>query len=318
MPGTRNPVFVRDGTVIGLSICEDIWYAGGPLQEQVIRGGAEVVINLSASPYHAGKAQGRRRMLCTRAADNLAVVCYANLVGAQDEIVYDGNSLIVDEQGQILAEGEMFVEDLVVADVELDAVFNARLHDPRLRKERALIPARARRASSCRWAATRPPRPRRGRPRWHSRKRGRKWRHRHRGRDPAGPGATRGGRAARPGDRGLHRPGARHPRLRAQERIRHGGARPFGRRGFGAHRLHRRRCHRRQARGRGLDALPVHLGRIQGGRRGPGPIARNPLLLDSDPGHVRDRAGGAGAGLQRPARRMPPRRTSRRASAATT
>jgi NAD+ synthase (glutamine-hydrolysing) len=138
MPGTRNPVFVRGGTVIGLSICEDIWYAGGPLQEQVIRGGAEVVINLSASPYHAGKAQGRRRMLCTRAADNLAVVCYANLVGAQDEIVYDGNSLIVDEQGQILAEGEMFVEDLVVADVELDAVFNARLHDPRLRKERAL------------------------------------------------------------------------------------------------------------------------------------------------------------------------------------
>ena len=138
MPGTRNPVFVRDGTVIGLSICEDIWYAGGPLQEQVIRGGAEIVINLSASPFHAGKAQGRRRMLCTRAADNLAVVCYANLVGAQDEIVYDGNSLIVDEQGQILAEGEMFVEDLVVADVELDAVFNARLHDPRLRKERAL------------------------------------------------------------------------------------------------------------------------------------------------------------------------------------
>jgi NAD+ synthase (glutamine-hydrolysing) len=138
MPGTRNPVFARDGTVIGLSICEDIWYAGGPLQEQVIRGGAEVVINLSASPYHAGKAQNRRRMLCTRAADNLAVVCYANLVGGQDEIVYDGNSLIVDEQGQILAEGEMFVEDLVVADVDLDAVFNARLHDPRLRKERAL------------------------------------------------------------------------------------------------------------------------------------------------------------------------------------
>jgi NAD+ synthase (glutamine-hydrolysing) len=138
MPGTRNPVFVRDGTVIGLSICEDIWIAGGPLQEQVIRGGAEVVINLSASPYHAGKAQGRRRMLCTRASDNLAVVCYVNLVGAQDEIVYDGNSLIIDEQGQILAEGEMFAEDLIVADVDLDAVFNARLHDPRLRKERAL------------------------------------------------------------------------------------------------------------------------------------------------------------------------------------
>src|SRR5438552_18825030 len=82
----------------------------------------------------------RRRMLCTRAADNLAVVCYVNLVGGQDEIVYDGASLIVDEQGQVVAEGEMFVEDLVIADLDLDSVFNARLHDPRLRKGRALDP----------------------------------------------------------------------------------------------------------------------------------------------------------------------------------
>jgi NAD+ synthase (glutamine-hydrolysing) len=138
MSGTRNPVFVRGGTVIGVNICEDIWYPGGPVEEQVIRGGAEVVINLSASPYHAGKAQTRKRMLCTRAADNLAVVCYVNLVGGQDEIVYDGCSLIVDEQGQVLAEGAMFEEDLVIADVDLEAVFSARLHDPRLRKGRAL------------------------------------------------------------------------------------------------------------------------------------------------------------------------------------
>jgi NAD+ synthase (glutamine-hydrolysing) len=140
MPGTRNPVFVRGGTVIGVNICEDIWYPGGPVEEQVIRGGAEIVLNLSASPYHAGKAMARRRMLCTRASDNLAVVCYVNLVGGQDEIVYDGASLIVDEQGQVLAEGEMFVEDLVIADLDLDSVFNARLHDPRLRKGRALDP----------------------------------------------------------------------------------------------------------------------------------------------------------------------------------
>jgi len=138
MPARRSPVFVRDGTVIGVSICEDIWYPGGPVEEQVIRGGAEIIFNLSASPYHAGKAQGRRRMLCTRAADNLAIVCYVNLVGGQDEVVFDGASLIMDEQGQVLAEGEMFEEDFVVADVDLDAVFNARLHDPRLRKERAL------------------------------------------------------------------------------------------------------------------------------------------------------------------------------------
>lgn len=140
MPGTRNPVFVRGGTVIGVNICEDIWYPGGPVEEQVIRGGAEIIVNLSASPYHAGKALARRRMLCTRASDNLAVVCYVNLVGAQDEIVYDGASLIVDEQGQVLAEGRMFEEDLVIADVDFESVFNARLHDPRLRKGRALDP----------------------------------------------------------------------------------------------------------------------------------------------------------------------------------
>jgi NAD+ synthase (glutamine-hydrolysing) len=124
--------------VIGINICEDIWYPGGPVEEQVIRGGAEIIINVSASPYHAGKAQVRKRMLCTRAADNLAVVCYVNLIGGQDEIVYDGCSLIVDEQGQVLAEGKMFEPDLVIADVDLQAVFSARLHDPRLRKGRAL------------------------------------------------------------------------------------------------------------------------------------------------------------------------------------
>ncbi|HTO89715.1 MAG TPA: NAD+ synthase [Candidatus Sulfotelmatobacter sp.] len=138
MPSTSNPVFVREGAVIGVNICEDIWYSGGPVEEQVFRGGAEVVINVSASPYHAGKAQQRRRMLCTRAADNLVVVCYVNLVGGQDEVIYDGCSLIIDQQGQVLADGAMFQEDLLVADVNLDDVFNARLHNPLLRKGRVL------------------------------------------------------------------------------------------------------------------------------------------------------------------------------------
>jgi NAD+ synthase (glutamine-hydrolysing) len=137
MPGQRNPVFVLGGTIIGVNVCEDIWYPGGPVEEQVLRGGAELILNVSASPYHAGKAQARRRMMRTRASDNLAIVCYVNLVGAQDEIVYDGSSLIVDEQGQVLAEGRPFEEDLVVADVDLEVVFSARLHDPRLRKGRA-------------------------------------------------------------------------------------------------------------------------------------------------------------------------------------
>ncbi len=132
-----SPVFARGAGVFGVNICEDIWYPGEPLDDQVIHGGAEVIVNISASPYHAGKAQARKRMLCTRASDNLVVVAYVNLVGGQDEILFDGGSLIVDHTGRIVAEGEMFDQDLVVADVELDAVFNARLHDARLRKRAA-------------------------------------------------------------------------------------------------------------------------------------------------------------------------------------
>jgi NAD+ synthase (glutamine-hydrolysing) len=138
MSERRSVVFARGGTVFGVNVCEDIWLSGGPSEEQVVRGGAEVILNLSASPYHEGKADERRRMISTRAADNLAIVCYVNLVGGQDEILFDGSSLIFDEKGEVLAEGAPFAEDLVVADVDLDEVFNSRLHDTRLRKERAL------------------------------------------------------------------------------------------------------------------------------------------------------------------------------------
>jgi len=138
MPASTTPVFARGRSVIGINICEDIWYPGGPVEEQVIRGGAEVVVNISASPYHAGKLQARQRMLSTRASDSLVVVCYVNLVGGQDEVVYDGNSMILNQSGEIVAEAGQFVEDLLVADVDLDDVFNARLHDPRLRKGRAM------------------------------------------------------------------------------------------------------------------------------------------------------------------------------------
>ena len=138
MAERHSLVFARDGMVFGVNVCEDIWLSGGPSEEQVVRGGAEIILNLSASPYHEGKATERRRMISTRAADTLAIVCYVNLVGGQDEIVFDGSSLICDQHGEVLAEGAAFAEDLVVTDVDLDEVFNARLHDPRLRKERSL------------------------------------------------------------------------------------------------------------------------------------------------------------------------------------
>jgi len=137
-PERETRVFRREDAVFGVNVCEDIWIAGGPAEEQAVRGGAEIILNVSASPYHANKADERRRMIATRASDNLAVVGYVNLVGGQDEVIFDGASLVLDERGRVLAEGTMFEEDLVVADVDLDEVFNARLHDTRLRKERQI------------------------------------------------------------------------------------------------------------------------------------------------------------------------------------
>jgi NAD+ synthase (glutamine-hydrolysing) len=122
-----------DDAEMGVSICEDIWYPGGPPSEQALRGGAELLINISASPYHIDKGDARERMLATRAADNTAFVGYCNLVGGQDELVFDGRSLICSPDGQILARGKEFEEDLVVADLDLGAVFRQRLFDPRRR-----------------------------------------------------------------------------------------------------------------------------------------------------------------------------------------
>jgi len=131
--GHQCPVFNYGGIGIGVTICEDIWYEGGPASIQASHG-AEIVLNLSASPYHRGKGDSRRQMLATRARDNVCVFAMCNLVGGQDELVFDGDSMIVDEQGSVLAAGKAFEEDLVIADVQVESVFRARLHDPRWRK----------------------------------------------------------------------------------------------------------------------------------------------------------------------------------------
>src|SRR5437870_6439662 len=125
-----------NGATIGVSICEDIWYPDGPVFFQALSGGAEVIINISSSPYHAGKRHWRERMLGTRAADNTAIVAYNNLVGAQDELVFDGDSLIFNENGDLLARGKQFQEELVVADLDVKSVFRQRLHDPRRRQQK--------------------------------------------------------------------------------------------------------------------------------------------------------------------------------------
>ena len=132
--GTQCPVYVINGTPVGVSICEDIWYASGP--EVVQRAaGAEVIVNINGSPFHAGKQSFREKMLTTRATDNGVFVAYVNLVGGQDELVFDGASTIIDPEGVAIAQGGQFEEDLVVADLDVETVFRARLRDPRPRKE---------------------------------------------------------------------------------------------------------------------------------------------------------------------------------------
>ena len=134
--GTSIPVYTLGDVTFGVTICEDIWFPGEPLTAQALFGDAQLAVNLSASPYHAGKGQDRERMIATRAEDNAVIVAFCNQVGGQDELVFDGCSLVFDEDGELIARGAAFAEDLVVADLPIDRVFLERLHDPRRRKVR--------------------------------------------------------------------------------------------------------------------------------------------------------------------------------------
>ncbi|MEX2226352.1 MAG: NAD+ synthase [Dehalococcoidia bacterium] len=133
--GASSPVFVIAGVDVGVNICEDIWYPTGPSRLQALAG-AEVIVNINGSPFHRGKVQNREAMIRTRATDHAVAVCYVNAVGGQDELVFDGQSVIYDERGELLARGAAFREDLVVCDIDVEGVFQTRLRDPRRRKER--------------------------------------------------------------------------------------------------------------------------------------------------------------------------------------
>jgi NAD+ synthase (glutamine-hydrolysing) len=114
-------LFAWERQGIGVSICEDIWMDNGAVLNQA-RSGAALLINISCSPYDFGKLAQRERLLRRRAKEAGAFVCYANMVGGQDELVFDGGSLIVDPRGQILASGNQFEEDLVVADLAVETI----------------------------------------------------------------------------------------------------------------------------------------------------------------------------------------------------
>jgi NAD+ synthase (glutamine-hydrolysing) len=130
--GAAAAVIRVDGTTIGLTICEDIWEPGPPASDEALAG-AEVIVNISASPYHRGKGAQRERMLVQRARDSLAYVAFCNLVGGQDELVFDGYSLVVDQDGELVARGEQFREELVVCDIDPSTADAARLRDARHR-----------------------------------------------------------------------------------------------------------------------------------------------------------------------------------------
>jgi NAD+ synthase (glutamine-hydrolysing) len=101
--GTESPVFALGTTVVAVNICEDIWYPTGPTTRQTLAG-AELVITINASPFHAGKAQWREKMLATRAGDDLACLAFVNCVGGQDELIFDGQSFVFNEKASASAE----------------------------------------------------------------------------------------------------------------------------------------------------------------------------------------------------------------------
>jgi NAD+ synthase (glutamine-hydrolysing) len=128
-PGKRYPVYKMGAIKFGINICEDIWYPDGPASVQASHG-AEFIININASPYHMGKAGTRFKMLSTRASDNSLVIAYLNTVGGQDELVFDGHSLVINEHAGLIAEGKCFAEDDIVIDICLEEAFMKRLHAP--------------------------------------------------------------------------------------------------------------------------------------------------------------------------------------------
>ncbi|BFU96065.1 MAG: putative glutamine-dependent NAD(+) synthetase [Nitrospira sp.] len=124
-PGRRLPLVTINGTVVAVNICEDIWLPNGPTRRQAAAG-AEIIVNINASPFHLGKSRSREQMLATRARDNGVIVTYTNMVGGQDELVFDGHSVVLDHTGDLVARAKGFEEDLLVVDLNVETVARSR------------------------------------------------------------------------------------------------------------------------------------------------------------------------------------------------
>jgi NAD+ synthase (glutamine-hydrolysing) len=130
--GPGGAIIEVDGVKVGLTVCEDIWVPGPPMTDEALAG-ARLVLNISASPYQAGKGRLREQMIAQRARDSLAAVAFCALVGGQDELVFDGHSFVVDHEGDVIARAPQFAEEFLVCDVDVEAAGAARLRDTRAR-----------------------------------------------------------------------------------------------------------------------------------------------------------------------------------------
>src|SRR3954468_4737195 len=130
--GIEPALIELNGVALGLTICEDIWEPGPPATAEALAG-AQVIVNLSASPYHAGRPLERERMLVQRALDNEAIVLFCNTVGGQDELVFDGHTLAIGPTGEILARAPQFEEALITCTVDPGEAAATRLRDARHR-----------------------------------------------------------------------------------------------------------------------------------------------------------------------------------------
>jgi NAD+ synthase (glutamine-hydrolysing) len=127
--GSAGAVIDVGAERVGITVCEDMWEPGPPASDEALAG-ATLILNISASPYHAGKGEQRERMFAQRARDNIACVAFCALVGGQDELVFDGHSCVIDHTGKTIARAAQFREELIVCDIDLQAAAAARLRDP--------------------------------------------------------------------------------------------------------------------------------------------------------------------------------------------
>ncbi|HKW06517.1 MAG TPA: NAD+ synthase [Candidatus Dormibacteraeota bacterium] len=117
-PGHRAPILDFRGERLGLSVCEDCWFPAGPMAWEADHG-AQLLVNINGSPYHYGKRAPREAMVAGRARDYVSWVAWVNTVGGQDELVFDGNSVVIDPKGRVVARAGSFVEELLVYDIDL-------------------------------------------------------------------------------------------------------------------------------------------------------------------------------------------------------